>query len=632
MARSRYRSVAYDLEASIEVARVVAQSGGKTDTVTLASSLSYSGVRNGAFLSRLANARLFGLVTGRVGEVVLTERGRRCLSVDPRDSRLARAEACLAVPLFHRVMSEYSGRPLPALPELTGILREDFGEAATKAPSTARTLVDSAAQAGLLAASGVMSQVNPLITDFTDFDTAPRPGVAPSVGLTTRPSFPWLHGRRRGRTAGGERVMGDERRARDPRVGEPDGEGLWLNDGTSPPAHRKLSPHVGITLGVAACLVVIGIPVGILVSAHSWPKPPAVTYGDPAVHLGHGVAERSVLAALSATTDSGNFSFTYDLSQSPGTSTQTPAPSCPADPAGSVPACDPHASATTVVQGSGTINTNPMAMAASALFTNNGQSGLQVGVRVDPTTVWEVSSTDNGLTSQATGSGGGQSLPDFAGITEGTLGDREGAVAMMGMASPTGYLDLVQPAISGAAEVGASTVDGVAVTQYELAIAASSLSTAPNVSSEEASTINSAVALLTQQGYTNIRDLISVDASGFIRESSSTVSFSDGGTVTLDAHFSAFGCAGTVLMPGTNGVSTVPANCSSPDTGVVPATGTTTTTTTPDTSTTTTTTGAPASATTTTTTGPVVQVTPIMPTSDPATTEPSGWVARSPNG
>jgi hypothetical protein len=51
MARSRYRSVAYDLEASIAVARMVAQSGGKTDTVTLASSLSYSGTRNGAWPS-----------------------------------------------------------------------------------------------------------------------------------------------------------------------------------------------------------------------------------------------------------------------------------------------------------------------------------------------------------------------------------------------------------------------------------------------------------------------------------------------------------------------------------------------------------------------------------------------------
>ena len=76
MARSLYRSVTYGLDASLALAQVVAAAGGRTDVDTLASALSYSGVRNGAFLSRLANARLFGLVGGRSGEVVLTDRGR----------------------------------------------------------------------------------------------------------------------------------------------------------------------------------------------------------------------------------------------------------------------------------------------------------------------------------------------------------------------------------------------------------------------------------------------------------------------------------------------------------------------------------------------------------------------------
>ena len=57
---------------------------------------------------------------------------------------------------------------------------------------------------------------------------------------------------------------------------------------------------------------------------------------------------------------------------------------------------------------------------------------------------------------------------------------------MMGMASPTGYLDLEQPAISAAAEVGPSTIDGVAVTQYELAIDPAALASAPGMTSEEA--------------------------------------------------------------------------------------------------------------------------------------------------
>jgi hypothetical protein len=381
---------------------------------------------------------------------------------------------------------------------------------------------------------------------------------------------------------------------------------------------------------------VVGLPVGLLVASGSGPtsshRPPS--HPNVAIRLGDGPAKRSALAALSATTDSGNFSFSYVLSESAGTSTATTTtvPTCPSGVGGvsvggvsvggvsvggvqgGPPTCGVGIAGpenNTMVQGSGIINTNPMAMAASASITQNGaSSGLDVGVRVDPTTVWEVGSSDNGLIPQSVGGGAGQSLPDFASITEGTLGNREGAVAMMGMASPTGYLDLVQPAVSGAAQVGSSTVDGVAVTQYELAIDPSSLSTAPNVTSEEASTIDSAIALLTTQGFTTIRALISVDASGFIRESSSTVSFSDGGTVTLDAHFSSFGCAGTVLMPGTTGVSTVPANCTSPDTGVAPNTSSTT-------STTTSTTGAPTS---TTTTSPTPTTTTSPTSSAPTTT------------
>jgi hypothetical protein len=332
--------------------------------------------------------------------------------------------------------------------------------------------------------------------------------------------------------------------------------------------------------------VVIGIPVGLLVAGGTGSGSPHPTSHESAVvHLGGGPAKRSVLAALSATTDSGNFSFSYDLTEAPGTAATATTSPCPTDVASSgaggitnsVGECGVAVPADNAVQGSGIINTNPMAMAASADISQGGTSGLQVGVRVDPTTVWEVGSSDNGLVPQSN-DGTGQPLTGFAGLTEGTLGTREGAVAMMGMASPTGYLDLVQPAISGAAEVGSSTVDGVSVTQYELEIDPAALANAPGVSSAEASTITSAVALLTAQGFTTIRDLISIDGSGFIRESSSTVAFSDGGTVTLDAQFSDFGCAGTLLMPGQGATSTAPTGCTSPDTGVAPTTTTPTTT------------------------------------------------------
>jgi hypothetical protein len=45
------------------------------------------------------------------------------------------------------------------------------------------------------------------------------------------------------------------------------------------------------------------------------------------------------------------------------------------------------------------------------------------------------------------------------------------------------------------------------------------------------------------------REKVSIDASGFIRETDSTARFSDGSTTHRESTFSDFGCAGKVLMP-----------------------------------------------------------------------------------
>jgi hypothetical protein len=580
MARSLYRSVTYGLDASLALAQTVARAGGHTDADTLASALSYSGVRNGAFLSRLANARLFGLVAGRSGQVTLTERGRRCLSADPSVHRVALAEACWAVPLFRRVLQDASGAGLGDVDGLAGVLETRFGEDPSKARTTARVLLESAGRAGLLRAGRVdLSLVSDPITNFTDSDSASGRVFAPSVRFSWNPRARRVQRHGRPRVDKGSASMEDGTSAHG--TGQPPDESdLWIDEGSGVPRKGARRRRVGIVVGTAACVALIGVPVGLLVASGPQPAPPRVAQQTQHhVVVSGGVAKRSVLAALSATTDSGNFAFSYQLDESPvqnsadqSNTSFTPACNGPVCPMASVPQA-------TEVQGSGIINTNPMAMAASAAISTNGVSGLQVGVRVDPTTVWEVGVADNGLTPESIDSGtGGSPLAGFAGLVEGTLGSREGPVAMMGMASPTGYLDLVQPAVTSATEAGTATVDGVAVTQYQLTIDAGSLATAPGTSSEEQSAINAAIEALTAQGYRTIRDLVSVDASGFIRESASTVTFSDGGTVTLDAHFSNFGCAGTVLMPGQVGASSPPAGCVSADTGTAPTTPTTTTT------------------------------------------------------
>jgi hypothetical protein len=160
-------------------------------------------------------------------------------------------------------------------------------------------------------------------------------------------------------------------------------------------------------------------------------------------------------------------------------------------------------------------------------------------------------------------------------------------VAMIGLASPTGYLDLYEQDINGAAQSGTSTVNGVPVTVYQVAVDPTQLVNEPNITTEESKTASDAITLLHAQGYTGTTDEVSIDTSGFIREVNSVAHFSDGGTVVLDVTLTNFGCAGTVLMPGQQGANEPPANCTSPDTGLPPTAPASSTTTEPSPTTTT---------------------------------------------
>ena len=412
--------------------------------------------------------------------------------------------------------------------------------------------------------------------------------------------------------------------------------GLWLDEEPDHGSKRPRSWHrAGIAGAAALILVVVAVPVA-LVAGGSTTKPTASHAVGKHPRLGNGKAEHQVLSALSATTDSGSFDFTYAISSTPASSAsptttsttvcqevKVPVPtgsqsvggasigtngggsivSGPSSPSigsssfsvsgssavsvtpsngsvsgtftpgsGSLPpglqwktekVCNgPTVAPSPQVNGSGVINTNPLAMVASA----NIGSGLDVVVRVNGSDVYEEGTGDTGLAPLASDQGSsGSTLPGFAGITEGTLGDREGAVAMMGMSSPTGYLDLIQPAINSATETGSGSVGGVAVTNYTVANDLNQLAGAAGTSSAESQTITSALTLLKSQGYTSNSAVVSIDAAGFIRQVKSTDTFSDGGTVTLLASFSHFGCAGTILMPGQTGAGVPPAGCTSPD-------------------------------------------------------------------
>jgi hypothetical protein len=270
-------------------------------------------------------------------------------------------------------------------------------------------------------------------------------------------------------------------------------------------------------------------------------------------------------------------------------------------------------------------------MVASA----NISGSLDVAVRVDGTDVYEEGTGDTGLAPLASdASASGTSLPDFANLTEGALGNREGAVAMMGMASPTGYLDLVQPGIDAAAKTGAGSVDGTPVTVYQVSNNLDQLAGAAGTTSAESQTISAALTLLKAQGYTDNTAVISIDGAGYIRQVKSTDDFSDGGSVTLEATFTNFGCAGTVLMPGQTGSGTPPSGCTSPDASSSSAAATPNPSASIRATTTTTTTSAAhitqSSPPTSTTVAPSTTPTTIESTSPQATTPSTGATTTLP--
>jgi hypothetical protein len=375
-------------------------------------------------------------------------------------------------------------------------------------------------------------------------------------------------------------------------------EGLWFEDSPAGSSHRATRRRAWVVVASVVCIAALAVPVAVALSSSGPTAKPAKTASS---HLTRGVAEQQVISALSATTSSGSFDVSYEFDPptppTVTTTTTTSMPTChvivvgPSNSVGSTGAGEelppgastaeectgsvggPPPSDSSVTTGHGTIDTDPFAMVAVSNVTGLGQ----ITLRDNGTDVWEFGGADYGLAPGSSETGPGASLSGFAGLVEGTLGARQGALAMGGLSSPTGYLDLDQSMISGANQTGTGTVDGVAVTIYMITIAPGQGENIPGLNAEQLKAIAASDAILKQQGFTGSTVQVSVDASGYIRQTRSVAHFSDGSTTSSESTFSDFGCAGTVLMPGQTGASAPPAGCVSPDTGVAPTTTTSST-------------------------------------------------------
>jgi hypothetical protein len=357
--------------------------------------------------------------------------------------------------------------------------------------------------------------------------------------------------------------------------------GLWLDEEEHSPdrGSRITRRAVGIMAAVV-CVAIVGVPVGLVLTSTGSSTPSGTK-------LGTTKAKERVLSALSATISSGSFAITYDeksvtsaTSTAPTTTTPCSNQVLPATPGANgggfsgskaggssgstVFLCTSSGSALQglAFSGQGTIDTGPFAMVASTNVPSVGP----VTIRDDGIDVWEIGGGNYGLSPGSSDTGPGSPLSGFSGLVEGTLGPRQGGLAMMGLASPTGYLELDQNAITSASQVGTGVVDGVGVTIYQVSLNPAQEATVPGTTSEEATAIRDALALLQQQGYSGTTVKVSIDDAGYIRQTVSVASFSDGATQTTDVTFSNFGCAGKVLMPGQQGATSPPPGCVSPDT------------------------------------------------------------------
>jgi len=256
-----------------------------------------------------------------------------------------------------------------------------------------------------------------------------------------------------------------------------------------------------------------------------------------------GQARVDVLSALRATTASGSFRIHSTLSETTANGTVN-AP----------------------LVADGTVNVDPRVVVATSNVTGAGE----ITARIDGTDVWESGGADFGMSADAT-AGPGAPLSQFAGLVAGTLGLREGAVAMQSMASPSGYLDLAEQSVSAASWLGNTVFDGVPVHMYEVDVDAAKVLDRPGLTSEELKAATAALAELERQGYVTTTVRLSIDGSGLVRHTQTTVRFADGGTVDADVTFSDFGCSRIVMLPNGPSIEPNPAACTESDSGFGPA-------------------------------------------------------------
>jgi len=159
--RSGIQFPAYGLADSVAVAEAIHnKAGGYATRDQLAAFLDYKSTENGAFVSRVSSAKMFGLISDENGQLGITPRAVRILMPEsPEETRAALVEAFFAVPLFKAIYDEYQGKSLPEGLGFGNALRTRFQVTPKRLYFARKTFFESAYTAGFFETRGSKTQL-----------------------------------------------------------------------------------------------------------------------------------------------------------------------------------------------------------------------------------------------------------------------------------------------------------------------------------------------------------------------------------------------------------------------------------------------------------------------------------------
>lgn len=177
-----------DLADAISVAEGMRNGGGVALTRDQLAAAMGLAPRGGGFATKIATAKLFGLVDTAGGKYELTDLGYEIM--DAARHQEAKVSAFMNVPLYKRIYDEFRGRLLPPKPHGLEKAIVNFGVTEKLARTARQPFERSARLAGLFPNSNEDRLVMPVLAQSGSQPDEDEGGVVEAVGAARRSAAP----------------------------------------------------------------------------------------------------------------------------------------------------------------------------------------------------------------------------------------------------------------------------------------------------------------------------------------------------------------------------------------------------------------------------------------------------------